>query len=174
MKTIYSWRPEKKFRPPDRGRLTAFAAAAAEAANSGIVGILSVSWVSERKITAVNTQYVGHTGPTDVICFDYRETRGGLAAAAGVEEDVEVELIVSPAAAARAAAKRALPYSRELALYLVHGLLHAAGVDDLTPKAKRIMRRKEAAALRILAKKFNLDTLFPAPVQTPEDLASEY
>jgi probable rRNA maturation factor len=35
-------------------------------------------------------------------------------------------------------------------LYLVHGLLHACGYDDLTPYEKARMRRAERAALRRL------------------------
>ena len=56
-----------------------------------------------------------------------------------------------------------MPYSRELVLYLVHGLLHAAGQDDLKPELKRVMRRREKAVLRLLAEKFDLETLFPEP-----------
>ena len=79
-----------------------------------------------------------------------------------------MEIIICPAVAAREAAKRSLPYSRELTLYLVHGLLHAAGQDDLKPELKRVMRRREASALRQLSEKFNLDTVFPGPLMDEE------
>ena len=118
----------------------------------------------------INQAYVGHTGPTDVICFDYRESRSELPDTGDPDDDVEVEIIVCPAVAEREAAKRSLPYSREVVLYLVHGLLHASGQDDLKPELKRIMRRKEAAALRKLSEKFNLDKIFPAPTETTENI----
>ena len=163
MKTIYSWRPEKKFPRPERKKMLALAEAAAETAGSGIRGVLSFSCVSEDEMAEINQAYVGHTGSTDVICFDYRQSRMALPSAGDEEEDVEVEIIVCPAVAAREAAKRALPYSREAVLYLVHGLLHAAGQDDLKPELKRKMRRREAAVLRKLAERFDLETIFPAP-----------
>ena len=41
-------------------------------------------------------------------------------------------------------------FATELLLYVVHGWLHLAGYDDLQPAKKRIMRRAEARALKIL------------------------
>ena len=137
------------------------AAAAAEVTGSGIRHVLSFSCVSEAEMAEINRSYVGHEGSTDVICFDYRQSLDTLPETGDSEDDVEVEIIVCPAVAAREAAKRSLPYSRELVLYLVHGLLHTAGQDDLKPELKRIMRRKEAAALRELGGKFSLENIFP-------------
>lgn len=163
MKTIYSWRPEKTFRRPEKKKIEALAEAAAEITGSGIRGLLSFSAVSEKEMAEINEAYVGHTGPTDVICFDYRQSQAELPDTGDAGSDVEVEIVICPAVAAREAAKRSLPYSRETVLYLVHGLLHAAGQDDLKPELKRIMRRKEAAALRKLADRFDLDRIFPDP-----------
>jgi probable rRNA maturation factor len=41
-------------------------------------------------------------------------------------------------------------FAEELTLYLVHGWLHLAGFDDLTPSKKRVMRRAEARAMKLL------------------------
>ena len=41
-------------------------------------------------------------------------------------------------------------FAAELLLYVVHGWLHLAGYDDLQPARKRLMRRAEARALRLL------------------------
>ena len=64
------------------------------------------------------------------------------------DADPSVELIVCPAVAYEQAVKRGLPYAEEVALYVAHGLLHAAGYDDLTPKAKRVMRRAEKRVMK--------------------------
>ena len=168
MKTIYSWRPEKKFPRPEKKKLLRLADAAAEAAGSGIRGVLSLSWVSEPEMAEINQACLRHTGSTDVICFDYRESRMELPDTGSADEDVEVEIIMCPAVAAREAAKRALPYSREVILYLVHGLLHAAGQDDLKPELKRVMRRREASVLRKLEKQFDLERFFSEPKRTME------
>ena len=168
MKTIYSWRPEKNYPRPNKRKVLKLASAAAEVTGSRICHLLSLSCVSESEMAEINQAYVGHQGSTDVICFDYRQSLDELPETEESEDDVEVEIIICPAVAAREAAKRSLPYSRELTLYLVHGLLHAAGEDDLKPELKRVMRRREAATLRRLNEKFDLDTIFPIPVTNGE------
>ena len=168
MKMIYSWRPEKKYPRPEKRKIRQLAEAASEAAGSGISRGFSFSCVSEQEMAEVNEGYVGHRGSTDVICFDYRQSRSEMPETGDDDAEVEVEIIVCPAVAAREAAKRALPYSRELVLYLVHGLLHAAGQDDLKPELKRIMRRREKAVLRRLSETFDLENIFPEPTASED------
>lgn len=111
----------------------------------------------------INEAFVGHQGPTDVICFDYRESKSELPDEKD-EDSVEVEIIVCPEVARREAEKRSLPYSREVVLYLVHGLLHASGEDDLKPELKRKMRRREHKTMNELEKLFTFSDIFPEPV----------
>jgi probable rRNA maturation factor len=40
--------------------------------------------------------------------------------------------------------------AQELALYLIHGLLHLCGYDDGTEPERRLMRRRERAILKLL------------------------
>lgn len=166
MRTIYSWRPEKTFPRPHRNKLKKLAETAAGVTGSGIAGTLSVSFVSETEMAEINGAYVGHEGLTDVICFDYRESGCKLPRENGDPEPVEVEIIVCPSVAMREAEKRGLPYSREVVLYLVHGLLHAAGEDDLKPALKRMMRRRELKTINELAKHFDFAEVFPDPVRS--------
>ena len=159
---ICLWRAEKRFRKPDRRKFDSFVQEAALITQSGIQSLLSLSFVTEEEMAQINEAYVGHHGPTDVICFDYRETKDDSFFAGEKDEDTaEVEIIICPAVAEREALKRSLPYSREAALYLIHGLLHASGQDDLQPEKKRIMRRKEARSMRLLSRQFDIDRIFP-------------
>jgi probable rRNA maturation factor len=41
----------------------------------------------------------------------------------------------------------------EVLLYIVHGLLHLLGYDDLVPHDRALMRRREKNALKILKKR---------------------
>ena len=62
--------------------------------------------------------------------------------------DVGIELIICTDVAAREGTARAdSSYADELMLYLVHGLLHSSGEDDLTDEAAKSMRRREAEVL---------------------------
>lgn len=56
------------------------------------------------------------------------------------------------------------PILREVVLYLVHGLLHASGEDDLKPELKRKMRRREHKTMNELEKLFTFSDIFPEPV----------
>lgn len=58
------------------------------------------------------------------------------------------EVVLSAETALRTAGDYGTRPADELALYLVHGLLHLCGYDDLTPREKRLMRRREAEALQ--------------------------
>ena len=159
MKAVTIWRAGKCFPAPSRARLRRMTAAAAELAGlHDVPGGVCVSFLSPAGVERVNEDFLGHHGPTDVISFDYRaEDDPGFDAetdASGVSDDADpsIELIGCPAVAYEQAVKRGLPYAEEVALYVAHGLLHAAGYDDLNPKAKRVMRRAEKRVMAGLRK----------------------
>ena len=158
MKAVTIWRAGGRFPAPSRTKLRRMTAAAAELAGlRDVPGGVCVSFLSPAGIERVNEDFLGHHGPTDVISFDYRaEDDPGFAEGADDcdvlpddgDADPSVELIVCPAVAYEQAVKRGLPYEEEVALYVAHGLLHAAGYDDLNPKAKRVMRRAEKRVMK--------------------------
>ena len=96
---------------------------------------LSIVLVNDRQMAALNRQYHHTPGPTDILTFDYG--------------DGQAELIISvDHAIAHARQYRTTP-ARELALYVIHGILHLHGYDDRTPAQRRRMR---AAERRLLAR----------------------
>lgn len=157
MKAVTIWRAGRRFPAPSRGRLRRMTEAAAVLAGlPDVPGGVCVSFLSPAGIERVNEDFLGHHGPTDVISFDYRTGEddpgfgpedASFAEDAG-DGDPSIELIVCPAVAYEQAVKRGLPYAEEVALYVAHGLLHAAGYDDLNPKAKRVMRRAEKRVMK--------------------------
>jgi probable rRNA maturation factor len=110
---------------------------------------LSVAIVSDQEIHQVNRDHLNHDFPTDVISFLYAAERSGAQSSKGTRSRrgaglrIEGELVVSDETAAREAAARKVTPQSELELYLVHGLLHLCGYDDLTPGERRVMRRRE-------------------------------
>ena len=60
---------------------------------------------------------------------------------------IEGEIIASAQMAAEMASSGQWTAMNELTLYVVHGLLHICGYDDLTPDEKYIMRGRERAVL---------------------------
>lgn len=160
METVFSWRTEKIFRRPGTRALEKLAARAAVLAGSGLTenSKLCVTFLSGRAMIAANDELLGHSGMTDVICLDYRETEDKGFPLGG--ESAAVDLLICPAAALFQAEKRAIPYACELTLYLVHGLLHAAGLDDRAPALKRKMRRAERRVMKGLMSEFDLEKIF--------------
>lgn len=63
---------------------------------------------------------------------------------------IEGEIIASAEMAVTMAGDGKWSAEAELILYVVHGLLHICGYDDLTPEEKCIMRARERAILREL------------------------
>lgn len=119
---------------------------------------IEISFVGDRLMAEVNMDALGHKGTTDVITFAYLED-GEL-----LPDEVAVELLICVDFAWREGLARAKSsYARELALYIVHGLLHSAGEDDLDAVSRRRMRRRERAVMGRLESEFDFATIFPGP-----------
>jgi probable rRNA maturation factor len=106
---------------------------------------LSIALVTDAAIAKLNTQYHATSGPTDILTFDYGEGQGELI--------ISVEHVV-----ANARRFRTKP-SRELAVYIIHGILHFHGYDDHTAQQRRRMRGAERRLLRNLSTSFELKRL---------------
>ncbi|MGR3952000.1 MAG: rRNA maturation RNase YbeY [Chlamydia sp.] len=68
------------------------------------------------------------------------------------------EIFVCPKIALQFVRKQKLPIIhvyQEISLYIIHGLFHLLGYDDISPKERKIMRKKEAEALALLEKENN-------------------
>lgn len=110
-------------------------------------GELSLSFVDEDTITQLNQRYLEGVGPTDVLAFplDAHPTEWS-----GASDDVPVllgDVAVCPALAARNAAARSVPTDEELALLVVHGVLHVLGMDHAEPDEAAAMRACERRLL---------------------------
>jgi len=91
---------------------------------------IEVSIVSDRVIAAVHERFMHIQGPTDVITFDHGE------------------IVASAPTAAVQARKRGHSVEQELALYIVHGLLHLNGYEDAAPRDAARMRRTQQRILQ--------------------------
>lgn len=143
---------------PDRGLLNKLICRAAEAAGLPVERDwqASVLFVGGRSMAKANADYVGHQGETDVITFSYFDDPESL-----FPGDVAVELLICIDVALKEGTQREdSSYAEELTLYILHGFLHSAGYDDLTPEARRGMRRGERRGMEILRKEFDLNKVF--------------
>ncbi len=156
MKTIFS-NSQRRLPAPKIKMLDAFTVKAAILAglDLGDDEIISVNFVSSGKILKLNSFFLGHDFSTDVISFNYKNN--GFPTAG----DVAVELFICPATALEFSTRGGESYPSEMSLYLVHGLLHAAGERDYTEKEILSMRSKERKIMPLLAHQFNFSKIFP-------------
>jgi probable rRNA maturation factor len=107
---------------------------------------LGISFVSANRMAEINQQYLEHEGSTDVITFDYREGYG-----AGSESgELAGEIYISISDARRQAREFRTRWEEEVVRYIVHGVLHLRGYDDLAAAKRRVMKREENRLLRRL------------------------
>lgn len=95
---------------------------------------ISVALVDDPTIHALNRQHLAHDWPTDVISFVLSDPD---------ERPLVGELVISGQMAVSMAAQLHAEPAGELSLYLVHGLLHLCGYDDLTEADAAVMRQRE-------------------------------
>jgi probable rRNA maturation factor len=91
---------------------------------------VEVAIVSDDVISRVHEEFMGIPGATDVITFDHGE------------------IVISAETALAYAKEHQHSVDEELALYIVHGLLHLNGYDDTTPAAKKRMFRVQEKVWR--------------------------
>jgi probable rRNA maturation factor len=85
--------------------------------------------ISDRRMSRLHRQFLGQTGPTDVLTFQHGE------------------VFISVQTAKRHARAFGNSLVRELQLYIVHGLLHLHGFDDRTEPGARRMEKTQAEIL---------------------------
>ncbi len=150
---------EQHDRPVDLRRWGALARAVLQ--SQGVKGDAEVSllFVDEGAIAALNERFLGKEGPTDVLAFPLEDepTAGGRfpdvgGTGPGSEHPpgplvLLGDVVVCPAVAARNAEAHGVGYEDEVALLVVHGLLHLLGMDHAEDDEAERMERLERKLL---------------------------
>lgn len=93
---------------------------------------VSLLLTDDAEIAELHQQFLGDPTPTDVMSFAM---------------DNGAELVVSVETATRVAQEAGHDVSAEVALYIMHGILHTVGYDDVDDEDRRRMRAAERAIL---------------------------
>lgn len=122
---------------------------------------LSLAIVDNPTIRDLNVRYLQHDYDTDVLSFLFDVSGGDEDSPQesgpegesfrprGAGKRIEGEIIVSAEMALESARQYGWNPRDELILYIVHGLLHLTGYDDLSPEEKAVMRRRERDVLSL-------------------------
>jgi probable rRNA maturation factor len=100
-----------------------------------------IELVGDCRMRRLNRRYRGNDSSTDVLAFSIREGSGPVSSLIG-------DVVVSIPAAARQARAHRHSEDEELAVLLIHGLLHLCGYDhERGEKEAARMRRRERLLL---------------------------
>jgi probable rRNA maturation factor len=123
---------------------------------------LSMLFVDEHAIADLNERFLGDEGPTDVLAFPMDEhlSEGGRSPdSGGTGPGVNLEpteaptmlgdVVLCPSVARRNADTASRTYEDEMALLVVHGILHLLGMDHAeAPEASAMQRREHELLTR--------------------------
>ena len=121
---------------------------------------MSLLFVDEATIAELNERFLGSAGPTDVLSFPMDEElppggrqpdQGGRGPGAPSDPSdppaLLGDVVVCPIVAGKQALERGVPADDELALLVVHGVLHLLDYDHAEPEETVLMRRREQEIL---------------------------
>jgi len=101
---------------------------------------LTIRVVDEAEITALNRQYRGKDGATNVLSFPYE-------AIAGVETDLLGDIVICAPVVASESVAQAMPLDAHWAHIVIHGVLHLLGYDHHQDDEAHRMEARETELL---------------------------
>ena len=103
------------------------------------VGCLTYVFCDDEYILETNRQFLGHDYYTDIITFDYTNSR-----------HIAGDMVISLDTVRSNSEMLNADYETELMRVIIHGVLHLCGINDKGPGEREIMEQHENAALAIL------------------------
>jgi probable rRNA maturation factor len=107
-----------------------------------------LNFVDKKKISEIHLEFFNDGSPTDCITFPIDDEFVKFNRILG-------EIFVCPDIAVEYASKHSLDSFEEVFLYIVHGILHLIGYDDIQNEDRIIMKKKEKECMAFL-KQMNL------------------
>ena len=103
------------------------------------VGCLTYVFCDDEYILVTNREFLGHDYYTDIITFDYTNSR-----------HIAGDMVISLDTVSSNAEMLGTPYETELLRVMIHGVLHLCGINDKGPGEREVMERYENEALSLL------------------------
>ncbi|MCZ6462014.1 MAG: rRNA maturation RNase YbeY [Actinobacteria bacterium] len=115
---------------------------------------VSITLVDEDTIALLNREHMGKAGPTDVLSFPIEDAAPGVPPRRAVDgPPVEIgDVVIAPSVVRSNAKRDAVVFEDELALMVVHGMLHLLGWDHVAEAEAVAMERREEELLNLVGK----------------------
>ena len=113
-------------------------------------GELTLYFIDEQIMTDLNAEHMGETGPTDVLAFPIDgPTQGTAKTTIDPQGPPKIlgDIFICPSIARKNADTYKKPFEDEIALLVIHGVLHILGHDHAEDEEKRIMQEREKVLL---------------------------
>jgi probable rRNA maturation factor len=157
---------EQSDHPVDLARWVRLARLVVDAERVPGTSELSLLFVDPTTIAELNEKFLGGDGPTDVLAFPMDDDlvlpgrqpdqggRGpGAPAEAGEPPTLIGDVVVCPAVAVAQAPEHGTTVDDELALLVVHGVLHLLNYDHAEPKEQLAMQQRERELLALFSER---------------------
>ncbi len=118
---------------------------------------LAICIVRAPEMARINQTFLQHEGSTDVITFDYAGNSTLDPRPSTLSIHGEIFICIDDAMAQ--AKEFRTTWQSELARYVIHGVLHLRGYDDIRAADRREMKREENRLLKEVARLFPLKEL---------------
>ena len=138
----------------DTGWLESIAKAALAAQGVGEDVEMGLVIASQERVRELNKTYRGQDKPTDVLAFALlpeSDTGQGLSFTTPPDGIKHLgEVIISYPQAVRQAGEHQHPVKKEIAILIIHGVLHLLGYDHIKSDEAVVMSAKEAEILKVV------------------------
>jgi probable rRNA maturation factor len=119
-----------------------------EAQGVGAEAEIGLLIATQERVRELNRDYLGRDEPTDVLAFSAREEGADLPFIQPPDGLLHLgEVIIAYPQAVIQAAEHRHPVKKELAILIIHGLLHLLGYEHDKPDLERRMRAREKELL---------------------------
>lgn len=115
---------------------------------------VSLTLVDESAMVELNERHMGKEGPTDVLSFPLESLTPGMAPTA-MPDGPPLHLgdvFICPSVVANNADSAQVPFADEMALMVVHGLLHLLGYDHIVDSEAEQMEQRERDLLAVVGR----------------------
>lgn len=114
---------------------------------------LSVALIGESRMAELNGEYMGKKGPTDVLSFPIEDFSSGMP---DRDEDSPPlllgDIVICPDVVFGNAEAAGVRFEDEMALMVVHGLLHLLGHDHVMEEEAEAMEQREREILALVGR----------------------
>ena len=103
------------------------------------IGEITVIFCSDEYLLQKNIKHLKHYTLTDVITFDYC-----------IDDIISGDIFISIDTVKKNKKTYKALLKKEIKRVMIHGVLHLIGYNDITPKDKKIMRKKENLYINLI------------------------